>query len=287
MKLNRLGALAVLVLAIVTLPACDGDEEAPEVIPGSITGRISLEDGAPPEGVMVRLFDTGAETTTGSDGLFSFMNLPPGTYTLSAFAVGYEVLQQEVEVEAVEATSLVLSLKLIRSQVSGSILLEGATSHEGITVTLVDSPFSTTTDAAGNFVLEGVPTGAYLLEASKEGYSTAQTVVALTSEPETVSLTLDPTGSVSISGVISLPEGADPTGISVVLEGTAFSTTVDEYGLFSLKNVPAGTYTLVASKEGYVSQSESVTVAEGETSYVLLSLEVAAGLTEMESSLTY
>ncbi|AKQ63700.1 hypothetical protein A176_000612 [Myxococcus hansupus] len=43
----------------------------------------------------------------------------------------------------------------------------------------------------------------------------------------------------------------------------------------------------MASKEGYVSQSESVTVVEGETSDVLLSLEVAAGITAPASSLTY
>ncbi|AKQ63709.1 Outer membrane protein [Myxococcus hansupus] len=288
MKLNRLGALAVLVLAFVALPACDGEEEAPDVRPGSIAGQVELDDGAPPEGVSVRLFDTGAETTTGEDGAFTFANLPPGTYTLSAFAVGYEVLQQEVEVEAAKATSVPLTLKLVRSQVSGTILLEGATTHEGITVALQDSPFTTTTDAAGHFVLEGVPTGAYILEASKEGYDTVLEVVALTSEPETVSLTLEPTGHISISGLIILQSGSDSSGATVMLEGTAFSTTtVNEYGSFSLKNVPPGVYTLVASKEGYVTQSEQVTVVEGDTAYVLLSLEVAAGLMAPDSSLTY
>lgn len=287
MKLNRLGALVTLMLAIAILPACDGNEDEPEVLPGSVAGKVELDDGAPPEGLEVQLLDTEAVTSTGEEGEFTFTDLKPGTYTLSVFAVGYEPLMRDVQVEAAKATSVTLTLKLIRSRISGTILLEGATSHEGITVALRDTPFTTTTDAAGNFVLDGLLTGAYFLEASKEGYDTATSLVALTSDPETVSLTLEPTGAVSIFGVISLPGGADSSGASVVLEGTAFSTTVDEYGTFSLKNVPPGTYTVVVSLEGHVTKSEEVTVVEGDTTYVLLSLEVAAGLTAMESALTY
>ncbi len=207
MRLNRLGALAVLVLAFVALPACDGEDAPPEVRPGGIAGQVALDDGASTEGVSVRLFDTGAETTTGEDGAFAFTDLSPGTYTLSAFAVGYEVLQQEVEVEADRSTAVTLTLNRVRSRVSGTIQLEGAATHEGISVALQDSPFLTTTDAAGNFVLEGVPTGAYILEASREGYGTVLEVVALTSEPETVSLTLEPTGYVSGSG-LTMRDGA-------------------------------------------------------------------------------
>ncbi|MFP2959156.1 carboxypeptidase regulatory-like domain-containing protein [Myxococcus sp. 1LA] len=103
----------------------------------------------PPEDVEVTLFDTGAKATPGADGGFAFTDLTPGTYTLSVLAVGYEPLQQDVSVEADKATTVTLTLKLLRSRVSGTILLEGATTHEGITVSLKDSAFTTTTDASG------------------------------------------------------------------------------------------------------------------------------------------
>ncbi|MCP3063958.1 carboxypeptidase regulatory-like domain-containing protein [Myxococcus sp. K38C18041901] len=273
MKPNRLGALLALVLTVAVLPACgDGDD----VTRGGITGEVVLDDGATPEGSEVTLVDTGDTFTLNEDGRFIFEDLKPGTYGLSALVSGYEPMLQEVRVESAQVASAHFALKRIKSKVSGTIQLEGATSHEGITVTLEGTSFTTTTDAAGNFVLEGVPTGAHFLEASKEGYLSALSLVALTSEPETVSLTLQRKPFIAITGVIILQDTTDSSGVRVVLQGTShIAFTLDSYGGFALVDVAPGVYTLVASKEGYVSKSEEVTVVEGKTAYVVLTLNLA------------
>ncbi|GEN05960.1 Carboxypeptidase regulatory-like domain-containing protein [Myxococcus fulvus] len=272
MKPNRLGALVALVLTMAILPAC-GDEDA--VPPGSITGQVELDDGASPEGSEVTLVDTGDTFTLDEDGRFTFEDVKPGTYGLSVLVSGYEPLLQEVQVESAKVASAHFTLKRVRSQVSGTIQLEGATTHEGVTVSLRDTSFTTTTDAAGHFVLEGVPTGAYTLEVSREGYDSRLTVVALTSEPEEVTLTLKRKASLSISGVIILQDTLDSSGVRVVLQGTShIAFTLNEYGSFALMDVAPGVYTLEASKQGYVSTSEEVTVEEGKTAYVVLSLDL-------------
>ncbi|AKF86933.1 hypothetical protein MFUL124B02_35835 [Myxococcus fulvus 124B02] len=271
---NRLGALVALVLLMAVLPACDGDDGS-DVPPGSITGQVELDDGASPEGSEVTLVDTGDTFTLDEDGRFTFEDVKPGTYGLSVLVSGYEPLLQEVQVESAKVASALLTLKRVRSRVSGTIQLEGATTHEGVTVSLQDTSFTTTTDAAGHFVLEGVPTGAYTLEASKEGYDSKLTVVAMTSQPEEVTLTLKRKATLSISGVIILQDTTDSSGVRVVLQGTRhIAFTLDEYGGFALLDVAPGGYTLVASKEGYVSKSQEVTVEEGKTAYVLLTLDL-------------
>ncbi|MFY1827990.1 MSCRAMM family protein [Myxococcus fulvus] len=280
MKPNRLGALVALALTMAILPACGDKDDVPR---GSIAGQVELDDGASPEGSEVTLLYTGDTFTLGEDGRFTFEDLEPGTYLVSVLVSGYESLLQEVRVESSQVASTLFTLKRVRRQVSGTIQLEGATTHEGVTVSLQDTSFTTTTDAAGRFVLEGVPTGAYVLEASKEGYDSKLSVVALTSSPETVSLTLRRKAALSISGVIILQDTTDSSGVRVVLQGTShIAFTLDAYGGFALMDVAPGVYTLVASKEGYVSKSEVVTVEEGKAAYVLLTLDLAtsgAGLT--------
>jgi hypothetical protein len=54
------------------------------------------------------------------------------------------------------------------------------------------------------------------------------------------------TGSVTEKGAVAIP------GASVFIEGTTMGTQADANGLYTLKNIPAGRYRLVASLVGYV-----------------------------------
>jgi hypothetical protein len=48
----------------------------------------------------------------------------------------------------------------------------------------------------------------------------------------------------------------DNSGVRVSLEGTSYSTISNSDGKWSLTNIPAGTYTIVFSKENYATQKE-------------------------------
>ena len=60
--------------------------------------------------------------------------------------------------------------------------------------------------------------------------------------------TADVTGLVVLVSGMFLPT---PSGVTVSLEGTNFSTVTDNSGKFEMKNVPSGTYTVRWSKPGY------------------------------------
>ena len=72
---------------------------------------------------------------------------------------------------------------------------------------------------------------------------------------------------------------ADPIGgatVEVDMDGTILSGTTDRDGDYEIDDVPAGTYTVTASAEGYQDTSEEVTVSADATSTVNFELEPEA-----------
>jgi iron complex outermembrane receptor protein len=88
------------------------------------------------------------------------------------------------------------------------------------------------------------------------------------------------TSTGTVRGHIQAASGESLLGISVGLEGTSLGTPTDQQGNFTIKKVPAGTYTLVATGLGYKASKQAVTVAAGRAT--ILSLQ----LTENQQELT-
>ncbi|MCY1042016.1 carboxypeptidase-like regulatory domain-containing protein [Corallococcus sp. bb12-1] len=199
MNTNRRGALTALVvaMALAVLPACDPDAEqdpdtTPETRKGRITGNVSMSDGASPAGAEIHLQETDTRITTTAQGTFAFEALDVGTYTFVISKAGYQSLRRSVDLEAGKTVSMGIEMDpgAATNRLSGTITLEGASSHEGITVSLENTAFTTTTNAQGGFVLEGLEIGSYTLLATKEGYASEETYVGMLGSPRTVNLTL-------------------------------------------------------------------------------------------------
>lgn len=72
----------------------------------------------------------------------------------------------------------------------------------------------------------------------------------------------------TIRGTITTSDGAPAEFVNVVLEKTSRGAVVNESGNYTINKVPAGTYTLVASLTGLLTQRSEVTIAAGETSTI-------------------
>jgi iron complex outermembrane receptor protein len=79
-----------------------------------------------------------------------------------------------------------------------------------------------------------------------------------------------PTGTVR--GHIQAASGESLLGISVGLEGTGLGAPTDTRGDFTIKQVPAGTYALVATGLGYKATKQNVTVTAGRPTTLRLQL---------------
>ncbi|WP_255207924.1 MULTISPECIES: carboxypeptidase regulatory-like domain-containing protein [unclassified Myxococcus] len=247
------------------------------LVRGDVAGTVQLSDGATPSGVTITVTQTGANTTTNAQGQFTLTGLPLGTYTLTAQRQGYAVAQQTVTVRTGAAATVAFTLVRAQGRVEGSALLEGASSHGGISVTLAGTGATTTTDSQGRFTFSNVASGTYTVEARRSGYAVAsQSVQVQEAQTATVSLSLTRERG-NVAGVILLEGGSSPVDINVTLAGTAFSARTNTAGQFSLTGIPTGSYTLEAQKDGFATAQRAVEVRAGEQAQVSLTLAIARG----------
>ncbi|HCK98814.1 MAG TPA: TonB-dependent receptor [Candidatus Marinimicrobia bacterium] len=127
---------------------------------GKIAGRITDErDGTPLAGVNVVLKGSTIGAATDFDGYYSILNIPPGTYTVNVYMIGYStytVLDVRVEIDLTtlinvemktevlegESVEVFAQKKVIRKDVAGSQLSITADEIETL-------PVSDVTDALG------------------------------------------------------------------------------------------------------------------------------------------
>ena len=68
----------------------------------------------------------------------------------------------------------------------------------------------------------------------------------------------------TLNGSIQSETGEPIIGIHVRLEGTSFATITNESGHFEIKNIPAGSYTFLASGIGYEAKKENIDIKQNE-----------------------
>jgi hypothetical protein len=112
-------------VAPVTRMSVSTSDSAPPVAllrgAGRVRGHVSGATGRPIQGARVTVWGTGIETVTSADGDFTLGNLPAGTHTLEARAVGFAPTRQPVDIVAgaagtaeVELTNLGITLDTIK-----------------------------------------------------------------------------------------------------------------------------------------------------------------------------
>lgn len=119
--------LALCSVAMLALAGCSGSAAGPSSadsgqgsavaatgasLPdaGSIAGTVVDDSSAPLEGATVALADTGLQAATDAAGVFAFMNLAPGAYTVVAVKLGYSSGGKQIQVAAYETTRVILQL---------------------------------------------------------------------------------------------------------------------------------------------------------------------------------
>lgn len=92
---NFLAALMIILgIAMISTEVMAQENEQAELT-GQVVDAMNQE---PVANAQITLQGENQETSTGDDGTFTFENVEPGTYTLTATAEGYEEWEQEVEV---------------------------------------------------------------------------------------------------------------------------------------------------------------------------------------------
>ncbi len=240
-----------------------------------VIGHVRRQDGSHVPGAALTLIDQRgrqvARATGAADGSYSVPSQGPGAYVLIVSAHGHQPQASSVVIGNGPATvdvTLTGSGELtgtVRAAATGSPLAN-------VTVTLTDGrgevngAFITTTD--GTYAFVGVGAGAYTLVASGPGY-----------RPVAVTLTVPDSGvlrhDVELSSSVQLTGVARTEGDRVVpdaritvldAEGNVAAVArTDAEGRYLVSDLPAGTYTVVAS--GYPPATSQVELTGGEAGH--------------------
>src|SRR6266851_1559339 len=263
----------------------------PAARPASIAGRIVDPGGRGHAGAVVALVRSGNPgdddepllARAGEGGGFQFDAPGPGTYGLTATAVGLGAAVIEGLVllpgQALETVELVLSSA--DSRVFGTVRDSGSGVIEGAAV-LASKPgggssavFATLSDRRGGFSLS-LTAGTYLMAAHGDGYASDEKSVALSTDRE-VDFVLNP--AASISGRVVRDVDSQPVADAVVSAyqrppqhalwlGNQRRARTGVDGAFEVRNLDPGEYRVFAARGNLAGRLEgqvSLGLAERKT----------------------
>jgi hypothetical protein len=110
-----------------------------------------------------------ANTTTDSNGYYSFTGLANGTYTVSPTLAGYTITPKQVTVNGANVTTN-FTATWTGYSITGRVTYN-STGLSGVAVALTGAgTANTTTDSSGNYSFTGLANGAYTITLSLTGY---------------------------------------------------------------------------------------------------------------------
>ena len=214
----------------------------------------------------------GESKPTDGQGKAVFEDVSEGTYDWEVNKFGYESKSGSVTVD---------EDKII------DVCLDPVTEYYDVTFNVVDSDtgdalsgalveldgMTSTTDGSGQVVFTDVEEGSYSWEVSKDGYHSESGSVTV-DDDKTVDVSLDPVIEYyDVTFNVKDSETNDPIqGALVELDG--MTSTTNFWGEVVFTDVEEGSYSWEVSKDGYHSESGSVTVDEDKTIDVSLDLVI-------------
>lgn len=244
-----------------------------------ITGAVLPEISVTAKDAVTNVAVEGSPRKTTSEGKYTFYNLPPGEYSVSASGAGYTTVTRTCYIKS-DGTADPVSTDLLLSRTMESSMIEAyvvdASNNSAVilaTVSLslysggnwVDQNKKTLTNGSGYFSFSGINPGTYLLSITKAGYVAKDFPVTINSDgTKDPAMPKIPLTSIAqaITGIISGVVKLDVTGavlpeISVSIKdssnqhvvGSPLKTTPE--GKFSFYDLLPGAYTVNASGTGY------------------------------------
>ncbi len=263
----------------VGLPDTSAPPPAPTG-PGRIRGRVLLPDGVAPGAAATVQVVGGPSLVADARGAFELPAAGPGPVTLRATAAGYGPVELALEVPAggeAEA-SLVLSRPTGPGRIRGVARVSGG-KGPAANVPIQASGRGVISGADGAFVLAGVGPGPVKVTVNAPGFQPYEELVSVPPGAEaTLEVTLIKAGAqkalATLRGLVRSTRGA-PVQAAVKIREASASTKAGADGRFLIR-IPGGRYTVQIEAKGFISQTKSVDVGDGDQAIFHCDLEPAA-----------
>jgi hypothetical protein len=249
-----------------------------DVTTGTVEVRVRSETG--PLANAVVTVDSGAmhrTVTTDAEGLGSLADVSAGEVVAVGTLVGYERVETRASLNAADTVTLELTMKKEKPKFGGLAIrvvnFDGKVPVAGASIDVNGK--SVSTDATGALMVEGLNPGPVSIKVTAPGFTTgedaASVVAGVNSE---VVITLVPEKKqvpATLSGQVRNARGDKPVAARLELKELKQTVSCDESGQFSLQ-IPGGKYTIRISATGFVTQTKTVTVRDGDQAIFNLDL---------------
>ena len=250
-------------------------------IQGTVTSGVTAVEGA-----SVLISSASGQTfnaETNASGAYEVAGLNTGTYTVKATKTGFRsamINSVTLTTSALTATSNINDLQANNSVISGVIkdVSNNTILNANVSVSGLEGSGAAVTNTSGSYSVTGLAPGNYTVTASKTGYITKSTVVAL-NNTLTVDLNLN-LGSSKISGKV-LSQAGTPLGFTATVKAASptnlYQTTTSTDGSFQFTDVsPGAEYLLFTEvfREGYTNDSLTVNLPVGTDSVANCNISV-------------
>ncbi|WWB87080.1 carboxypeptidase regulatory-like domain-containing protein [Priestia aryabhattai] len=285
------------VLSDLTLAQGDQQKNIDFVLqsnPGILTGTVTNQSNEPIPGAFVNVRLLGAtgiiiaSTVTDSNGRYVITDLPPGSYTVSATASGFETkaVGAIIETNATEVVDIMLTG--VFGSINGVVLNNLAQPIVGssISLSLFDTNnlliFTTTGYSDGTFSFPNLEPGNYFITASASGFITEVIGARVTANEATFARILLQSSPATVTGqVVTLAGGQAIQGAIVsatTLEGQVLAVTAtDVSGRFTIMNLPPGALIVTATAVNFGADSKTVLLQTNGITSTTLFLSMAPG----------
>ncbi len=261
---------------------------APDTGTAGPGGRARGGGGAPPRGPRrAAEEDDDNGSSSSADGTFLIEDVPPGTWSVTVEADGYERARVSgVAVREGETTPDV-QVKASRGRVLAGRTIDALTGRPvpGVSVTGTNASGAgpggaaatfALTDADGRFDLAGLSVGTYRLQTQHPDYAEASEIVDVEQPATNTEIRLSSGGA--LAGLVISESGAPLAGATVSLQsgagggrfggggpGSGSSSVSDDAGGFHFDRLTAGRYTVSGTLGARASAPVDVALAAGES----------------------
>lgn len=211
----------------------------------SLTGYVTdRRDGRVLSGVQVRL-ELGtweASVLTGLDGAYSFEDVPPGSYQLTAFLASHQLSRTRVLLQDVVHEQRTLSLVPVENRGAAEVeVVDSSTGAvlPGTEVLALDLGSRSVTGATGKALFPNLPQGEVRFELTLAGYRTARVFLQIRAgQLTTPKVVLRRIGGTLEGRLTSAATTFPLTGALVSLPGMDMETYTASDGRYRLLDVP-------------------------------------------------
>jgi len=219
----------------------------------NLIGRISTAGAVALPGVTVSRTGAASSVVTNAAGYYTFINVLPGTTTITPSLAGYffTPTTRVVTAAAVDISNLNFAASPTHT-LSGRVANSGGIGQPGVTVSRSGSFVTVVTNGAGYYTFTNVPDGTFTVTPSGAGFSFSPENRSVTLAGANVSnqnFTVAP--GYNLSGRLMLSNGTGIVGATVSRSGSSATAVTNGAGYFTFTGVPAGSHVITPSFSGY------------------------------------